>query len=283
MRNKLTFLLAFVLCLLFVTPETALADVKVTSGNQEEKEDLVYTNDVTGYSAYVIDDADLIDDASEQDLLDALIPITEYGHAMFLSVDENPASAEDLAFSVYDDYFGGASGSIFLIDMANRRLHIETDGYIFSVITNSYADTITDNVYTYASDGDYYRCAMSVFEQELTLLRGGRISRPMKYISLALFSLVAAVLINFLILRGQRRKAQALAPATSGAVKNVSLNTGTHIAAATVGMLLVKEAIHYHSESSGGAGGGGGGHSGGFSGGGGGGGGHSGGGGGHSF
>lgn len=281
MRNKPALLLALVLCLLFIAPGTVFADVKVTYGSQQEEEALVYTNDVTGYSAYVIDDADLIDDASEQDLLDALIPITEYGHAMFLSVKENPDSAEDLAFAVYDEYFGGASGSIFLIDMVNRRIHIETDGYIFSVITRSYAETITDNVYTYASEGDYYGCALSVFEQELTLLQGGRISRPMKYISLALFSLVAAVLINFLILRGQRRKAQSLAPATSGAVKNVSLNTSGHIVAATAGMLLIKEAIHYHSESSG-SGGGFSGGGGGFSGGGGGGG-HSGGGGGHSF
>lgn len=73
-------------------------------------------------------------------------------------------------------------------------------------MTSSYADTITDNVYRYASSGDYYTCAYKVFEQELALLKGSKISQPMKYISNALLAIVAALLINYGIVRMYVRK-----------------------------------------------------------------------------
>ena len=53
-------------------------------------------------------------------------------------------------------------------------------------LQNSYADSITDNVYTYASNRDYFSCAAKGFERELNLLKGQKIRQPMKYISNAL-------------------------------------------------------------------------------------------------
>ena len=40
-----------------------------------------------------------------------------------------------------------------------------------------------------------------VFTQELTLLQGGRISQPMKYITAALVAVVLAILVNFIFVR----------------------------------------------------------------------------------
>ena len=59
--------------------------------------------------------------------------------------------------------------------------------------------TITDNVYTYAGKGDYLGCALAVFEQMNTLLTGGRIAQPMKYISNLLLSLILSLMINYLL------------------------------------------------------------------------------------
>ena len=56
-------------------------------------------------------------------------------------------------------------------------------------------------MYTYASDADYYICAMKVYEQEYTLLQGRKIAQPMKYISNALLAVVIAVVINYIIVR----------------------------------------------------------------------------------
>ena len=83
--------------------------------------------------------------------------------------------------------------------MDNRELCLISNGDISKAITNSYADTITDNVYSYASDGDYYRCALKVFQQVHALLTGHKIMQPMKYISNALLALILAALINYFV------------------------------------------------------------------------------------
>lgn len=64
-------------------------------------------------------------------------------------------------------------------------------------------------MYTYASDADYYICAMKVYEQEYTLLQGRKIAQPMKYISNALLAIVIAVVINYIIVRVYSSKKKA--------------------------------------------------------------------------
>lgn len=64
-------------------------------------------------------------------------------------------------------------------------------------------------MYTYASDADYYICAMKVYEQEYTLLQGRKIAQPMKYISNALLAVVIAVVINYIIVRVYSSKRKA--------------------------------------------------------------------------
>ena len=187
---------------------------------------------------------------------------------MFLSVADNPyTTSQPYAENTFRQYFGKESGTILLIDMDNRTIWIFSDGAIYRTVTRSYANTITDNIYTYASDGDYYGCAKSAFEQEARILGGGRIAQPMKYISNALLSLVGGVLITFLVLRAQRESFEG---------KRNQKKSQTTV------QLLGRQLIESHvvTRDSGSRSGGGGG---GFSGGGGGGGGHSGGGGGHSF
>ena len=49
-------------------------------------------------------------------------------------------------------------------------------------------------------------CAYKVYEQELALLKGRRISQPMKYISNVLLAVVAALIINYGIVRLYLRK-----------------------------------------------------------------------------
>lgn len=71
--------------------------------------------------------------------------------------------------------------------MDNRNIWIHSNGGIYRIITSSYADTITDNVYQYATKRDYYGCCYEAFTEMLTLLQGNRIAQPMKYISNALF------------------------------------------------------------------------------------------------
>lgn len=170
----------------------------------------VYENQETDYEVIIEDQADLLTDAEEADLLEDMKPITEYGNVAFVSISENSYySTETFAREFYRSYFGKSSGTVFVIDMDERYIWIHSDGAVYKRITTSYANTITDNVYSYASDQEYYNCASDAYEQIYTLLEGGRIAQPMKYICNLLLAVILALLINFFIVMWYSRSKKA--------------------------------------------------------------------------
>ena len=167
-------------------------------------------NTKTGYGVYIDDDAELLTASEENDLCQAMEPITAYGNIVFVSIASNSySSVEDFAADYGYSRFGNESYTLFIIDMDYREIFIYSDGEIYETINDGYAYTITDNVYTYASDGTYYECAYHAFEQILTLLEGRSIAQPMKYISNALLAIVLALLINYFIVMHTSRSVKA--------------------------------------------------------------------------
>lgn len=223
------------------------------------------------YKLVIDDREDLLTDSEEKMLQVKMDEIREFGNVGFVTVAQY-ADTGSYARGLYRELFGTESGFLFIIDMGRRNIWIYSDGAIYRVINKSYANTITDNVYRYASKGDYYSCAYNVYDQALTLLRGGKISQPMKYISNALIGIVMALLANFVYLTIERSE-ETVSPEKMAA----AMTSGVIVS--VVSKKMVKSRKTRHVESSGGGGGG---YSGG-GGGGGGGGGSSGGGGGHSF
>ena len=171
-----------------------LADARAYA---EEK----YHNDTTGYRVIIEDDADLISSPQEEALAEVMESITAYGNVAFKSIDDNGYSTERYIKAYYEEMFGTESGTVFLIDMDNRNIWIHSNGGIYRVITGSYADVITDNVYRYASDGDYFRCGREAFSQILARLRGDRIAQPMKYISNLLLSVILGLMATYFVVR----------------------------------------------------------------------------------
>ena len=164
------------------------------------RESQVWKNKETGYYIYLEDEADLLTSSEEQTLMKQMEQITAYGNVAFVSVSSNPEySTSRYAEKYYEENFGYSSGIVFLIDMEERILWIYSDGQIHRIITTAYANTITDNVYTYASRQEYLSCASKAFEQVYSLLSGHRIAQPMKYISNALLSIVIALIINYFL------------------------------------------------------------------------------------
>lgn len=252
MRKITTFLLAL---LLLILPGTSVNAA-------------VHSNPTTGYNVLVQDEADLLTDAEEKTLASEMEPITEYGNVAFISISDNPYyNSETFIREYYRTNFGTNSGTVFLIDMDERNIWIHSDGAIYRRITTSYANTITDNIYTYASDEEYYECASNAFDQIYTLLEGGRIAQPMKYICNFLLAIILALLINFFVVMGYSRSRKAsTSELLTGIYHNVDIKNPT--------VNHVRQTKRYSpqsSSSSGGRSGGGGG------------GGRSGGGGGHSF
>lgn len=233
----------------FITPTVVFADS--------------FENDETGYMAYVIDDADLLSSSEEADLLEEIEAITEYGSVAFISIDKNSHSTKFYAEELYRNYFGKSSGTLFLIDMDNREIYIFSDGDIYNTVTTDYAQTITDNVYTYASDEEYYTCASKAFEQILRLLEGKWIAQPMKYICNAFLAVAIALLANYFVVMMLSRSRKASASQLINAIySKVDINNAhadfTH------------QTKRYSPQTSGTGGGGGSSHGGGRSGGGGG-------------
>lgn len=222
-----------------------------------------FENDETGYEALIVDEADLLSSSEESKLLEEMEGITEYTNIAFVSVDENNYSTERLAQKLNEQYFGGASGIVFIIDMDNRYIWIDSMGSARNTITTDYAQSITDNVYSYASDEDYYKCASKAMAQMHSLFEGQWIAQPMKYISNALLAVAIALLINYFVVRMLSRASKASNRQIMGGIfTKVDINNAranfTH---------QTKRYSPQSSGSSGGSsrsgGGGGGGHSGG--------------------
>ena len=148
-------------------------------------------------------------------------PATE--GSIHIQDDANLFSVEELAFlridckalteygnvgvyTTYDSWFGTSSGILFVIDMSNREIYIETDGYIGDAVTPAKARSITDNVYRLASRREYKECVSEAFEQAKALVEGRRIAEPMKYASNAVIAVLLGLLINFIVLRMLNRK-----------------------------------------------------------------------------
>ncbi len=164
-------------------------------------QDRNYKNDDTGYSVIIEDDASLLSDIEIERIIEDMIPLTEYGNILFKSINSNSTTASSYAESYYHSKCDMRSnGSLFLIDMDNRKIYIFSDGQNYKVITSSKAEIITDNIYRYASNKDYYTCASEAYKQMNSLLAGYKISEPMRYRSNILIALVLGFFINFLVI-----------------------------------------------------------------------------------
>ncbi len=167
----------------------------------EEYNPFSWYNPETGYDILIEDDADLLTDEEKNLLADTMERVSYYGNVAFKSIDYNPQSTSSYARSYFHELFGSGvvNGTLFLIDMDNRELYLFSDGDIYRTVTTSYANVITDNIYTYASDGDYFTCADNAFDQVASLLEGQKIAMPMKYISNALLALLLAAMLNYFL------------------------------------------------------------------------------------
>lgn len=164
-----------------------------------------YTNKSTGYQVIVEDDANLLTDEEETALGKEMAPITTTEVLLLNPSITILTILLRIISEAITDTFGSTSATVFLIDMDNRNIWIHSNGTIYETITKSYANTITDNVYKYASDGDYYTCAFTAFGQVNTLLEGRKIAQPMKYISNAFLAVIIALLLNYFLVRSFSR------------------------------------------------------------------------------
>ena len=226
--------------------------------------DIDKTNTETGYRVVVYDGAGLLSASEMKDLASEMAPIAYYGNVAFVTTDSN-SYGDIMRYSdaVYDEMFGNhANGVMLIIDMDEREISIYSDGDMHKVITDAYGYDITDNIYRYATNKEYYNCASKGFEQIYAVLKGQKIARPMRYVCCALMALLLSFLINFVVVsKGSKIQRTSGAEMLSGAYKSLRYTPPA--------VIKTGETKTYSPQSSGSGGGGGsrggggGGHSGG--------------------
>lgn len=178
----------------------------------------VYQNSDTGYTAYIDDEEDLLSSSEEENLLKKLVPLTQYGNVAFLS-GRGEYSAAATIRDFYNEVFYGKSGLIFFIDMENREIRIQSGGAFYRTISSDVANSITDNVYVFASNGDYYRTAAVAFSQVKAKMEGRFVATPMRWISNFFLSIFLGLLFNFTMLLMTWKQNRAGSKAVLGALR----------------------------------------------------------------
>ena len=168
--------------------------------NVYAEENVYFVNEETNYKVVYEDDAQLLNDQEKELLLKEMKTLTEFGNIGFKTINQNnKSSTDDFARNYYHSIFDNESGTIFLIDMDKRNIYIFSDGFNNTIITKNKAYIITDNIYKYATNKEYYQCASKAFNQIETLLKGGKILEPMRHTSNYILSLVISAFITYFI------------------------------------------------------------------------------------
>ena len=178
----------------------------------------VYQNSDTGYTAYIDDEEDLLSSSEEENLLKKLVPLTQYGNVAFLS-GRGEYSAAATIRDFYNEVFYGKSGLIFFIDMENREIRIQSGGAFYRTISSDVANSITDNVYVFASNGDYYRTAAVAFSQVKAKMEGRFVATPMRWISNFFLAIFLGLLFNFTMLLMTWKQNRAGSKAVLGSLR----------------------------------------------------------------
>lgn len=116
----------------------------------------------TGDMPRLVDEADLIPDGDEAELLGKLDEISERQQVDVVVLTVNSLegmSPEEYADDFYDyngyGFGDGRDGILFLISMGEREMCMSTTGYGITAFTDAGQDYIYDQIMTYIKDGDY--------------------------------------------------------------------------------------------------------------------------------
>ena len=197
------FTLSFTAALsVILTAAPVMASELSYSPVEDNENYLLYENDNSGYQILIDDMADLFSPEEEEELIPYMAKSSDGGFVMLVTTDYNDyGDAESYAGNYYRSLIPEESGILFLIDMDTRKLLFYSEGAYHNELTSSVMNIISDNIYRYATNGDYYSCAQEAFIEISDVLEGKRIAAPMKYISNACLAILLALIINYFFAR----------------------------------------------------------------------------------
>ncbi len=179
---------AIVITVPFVVDIAAAITDKKASDNAES----------SAYSIYIDDQANLFGEFEENDIKKAAGKVARYTNVLVHTTDNTSGLASSFyAEDLFSDTFSD-KGVLFIIDMDNRELRIQTDNNN-KKLTVAKCNTITDNAYRYASKEEYAKCTIEALEQIARTMGGYAVPQPMKHINNLLLASVISLLFVFYI------------------------------------------------------------------------------------
>lgn len=195
--------LPFYLCLIVFI---VLASVLMQRMIVKADEDNGTTNNMTPYKSVILDEASLLTAEEKAEIKLVMDKIAKKQNILlYTTSDTDSASTRSKAKdSIINNL--GSNGIVLCIDMYNREIYVFAYGSSEKYISNSVGTMITDNIYTYASVGDYHKCCLTGMNQIYSSISGRAITTPMKYICNILIGIVLAsggVYCAILLTRGK--------------------------------------------------------------------------------
>lgn len=157
MKKITTIIMAFLLCILLVIPVSASEVVEIS----QETDAVVLADE--NHPARVVDDADLLSDTEESELMRVLDETSERLMFDLAVVTVNDTYGQDI-ISYTDDYYDyngyglgeTFDGAMLLIDMGSREFYISTCGVGIEALGDYELSYISDQFLSDLSNGSYY-------------------------------------------------------------------------------------------------------------------------------
>lgn len=118
-------------------------------------------------NGHLYDNALLLSETEQQaaaERVSDLEEITGWEIYAVTTEDAEGKATRDYADDFYDTHAQSEDGVLLLIDMDNREVTISTVGEAIYFLNDDRIDTILDNCYSYAGNGEYYNCFSEMFD-----------------------------------------------------------------------------------------------------------------------
>jgi len=128
----------------------------------EDNKDNILNTPSVNEEEKIYDFADLYTDEEEKNLYSEVYDYSQRRNLdlVIVTINDNFESTEEYADDFYDynnfGYGPDRDGLLFLVDMENRYVYISATGGAMSLYPDNECDMITEEIYTYFSDQNYY-------------------------------------------------------------------------------------------------------------------------------
>ncbi|MBR1772219.1 MAG: hypothetical protein IJ747_09350 [Lachnospiraceae bacterium] len=163
----------------------------------EEADHVLYRNETTGYEVYVYDQAQVLSELDAERLAEQMKELTQYGNAVFWSVQDNPLSVSGYAEAHYLNLYGDESGILVVLDLGKERAGVYSTGRIGRAFGARERERLASSLRRSIKNGSYAPSAQVIFSRALSAVEGEFMARVTKYACNALIALILAMLINF--------------------------------------------------------------------------------------